>query len=131
MRWSRWLLVGVVLGALVMIGCGINEKETITLKPDSAYEAWGLKVSRAQTMTISVAANPAPVDVYIVLENDKAAAKQALETGKAPTAVMASKAKVTEASFDNLAVPANTQVTVFVVPAGKQQTEVKLKATGK
>jgi uncharacterized protein YgbK (DUF1537 family) len=83
---------------------------------------------RAQQVIVEATADE-PVSVYLVLEKDHNAAKDAVQSGKAPADSLGKEEKKKEVKFE-ATVPAKNEYVVLVGGATKK-TNVKVKVTGK
>jgi hypothetical protein len=79
-------------------------------------------------VTIACASPGTPVNVYLVPEQDRSAASQALLNGQRPALLFDSKEKTEDATF-TLTIPARGGCAVLLTTAGS--AKVKLKITGK
>jgi hypothetical protein len=84
---------------------------------------------RDQKVSVTATSSSSPIDVYLVLDKDKEAGKQALLDGKKPAASLARKAKTQDATLE-ATIPANTGFAVLLGGAGKS-SQVKIKVTGR
>jgi hypothetical protein len=124
----RRCLVAALL--LALSGCTrLSYETTIQL---GAGEVQSLSIDpprREQKVSVTVTSSAAPVDVYVVLEKDKEAAKEALLDHKKPAASLAGNVKTQEATLE-ATIPANTPFAILVGGASKT-SQVKVKATGR
>jgi hypothetical protein len=114
---------------LTLPGCGrLNYETTVPL---GAGEIQALRIDaprREQKVSVTVTSAGSPVDVYVILEKDKAAAEEALLDRKKPAASLAGTMKVQEATLQ-ATIPANTAFVVLLGGANKP-SQVKVKVTG-
>ena len=133
MRRSAFAVSAMMALSVVMVqGCQrLNEEQNVTL---GVGEVKGLSIEpprSEQKVTVTVTSSASPVDVYVVLDPNRAAVSQSLEKGMAPEAskVLASQKKVQEASLE-ATIPAKTAYAVVLAGATKD-TQVKLKIQGR
>lgn len=116
---------------LALPGCGqkLDYESTLEL---NAGEVQSLAVDaprREQKVSVTVTSSASPIDVYVVLEKDKEAAKQALLDGKQPAESLARKVKTQDATLE-ATIPANTKFTILLGGASKS-SQAKVKVTGR
>jgi hypothetical protein len=122
MCFSRFLVL-LALG-LAVAGCQrVNQQKTEKLGPGDVVAPFIVDApSRNQEVTVTVSPNGAAVDVYIVLEKDRAAAEQALQERQAPKDVLAGKQKVDKETTLTATVPAKNAYAVLLGNTTKEAT---------
>jgi hypothetical protein len=121
-----YLLVALLL---VLPGCQKLNYETTVQLGDGDVQLVLVDPPRSeQKVHITAASSGSPVDVYVVLDKDKEAAKQALLDGKKPAAVLVSETKTRDASLE-ATIPAKSGFAILLGGASKS-SEVKVKVTG-
>jgi hypothetical protein len=84
---------------------------------------------REQQVRVTVTSSGSPVTVYIVLNKDKEAAKQALLDGKNPVGALDGKAKTQDATLE-ATIPANSGFAILLGGASKS-SQVRVKVAGR
>jgi hypothetical protein len=127
-RFGLSFVFAAVLSSLS--GCQrLNDERTVSV-PLGTIQAIGYSAPRyEQKLTIQVNSPGAPVTVYLVREEDSNTAQNQLDGSKPPTAPLAGKEKVEEATLE-ATVPAKTGF-VLLIRADKKKAEVKVKVTGR
>jgi hypothetical protein len=121
----------VAAALLVLAGCQrVNQQKTVTLGPREVVAPFIVDApSMSQSVTVTVNPNGTPIDAYIVLEKDQAAATKALESGQAPSSSLAGKQKLTGDTTLTATVPARSAYAVLLGNSSKEATvAVKLVA---
>jgi hypothetical protein len=119
----------LIASAAFLCGCQrLNHERTIALEEGEIRSVEIDAPTRDQTVTVSVTAG-SPVDVFIVLERDEEATKEALSLQKAPNTQLAGKLKVQDATLE-AAIPAKKRFAVLLSGA-RTKTDVKLRIAGR
>ena len=84
---------------------------------------------KEQKVSVTASSAGSPIDVYVVLDKDKEAGKQALLDRKKPASSLASKVKTREATLE-ATIPANTGFAILLGGASKSN-HVTVKVTGR
>jgi hypothetical protein len=128
LRLRRPLLAALLL---VVAGCGqkLNYDTTVQLGDGEVQSLSIEPPKREQKVSVTVTSSGSPIDVYIVLDKDKEAAKQALLDRKKPAEALASKVKTQDATLE-ATIAANTGFAVLLGGANKN-AQVKVKVTGR
>jgi hypothetical protein len=123
----RFLLAASLLA---VPGCGqkLYHENTVQLGAGEVQLILIDAPKREQRVSLTVSSGGSPVDVYVVAEKDKEAAKEAVLDGKKPSASLAGKVKVQDATLE-ATIPANTAFAILLGGASKSST-VKVKVTG-
>jgi hypothetical protein len=128
LRLRRCLLATILLAPL---GCGqkLNYETTVQLD-DGQVQSLSIDPPRKdQSANVTVSSSGSPIDVYVVLEKDKEAGKQALLDSKKPAESLARKVKTQDAILE-ATIPANTGFAILLGGASKS-SQVKVKVTGR
>jgi hypothetical protein len=126
---AKWVLCSLPL-MLTAGGCQkLDYSKTFDLQSSEVHELIVDPPSRDQTVKIVANSKGVPISVYLVLEKDAAAAKNALMNHRKPdlSTVLASKDKAEEVTIEGR-VPAKNGYVVLVGGANKP-TKVDLKIT--
>ena len=122
------------LGLLLLVlaaGCQapLNFEKTVQLGAGDVQAFPVDAPRREQKVSVAVTSSNSPLDVYIVLEKDQEATKQALLAYRKPASVLAGMEKTQEARLE-ATIPARNAFVVMLGGATKD-TSVKLKLTGR
>jgi hypothetical protein len=122
----------LVCALLVVAGCqSVSLEKTVTVSGGEAYQAFTIDAPRRdQKVTVTISGATAPVNVYIVLEKDLAAAQDNLKIEKPPANALDKKENVQDATLE-ATVPANNSYTVLLSPIGGKTAQVNLKIKGR
>jgi hypothetical protein len=124
-RSARW---GLLLLALAGCQSKLNVEKTFTIEPTASHTI-DIDPPRYQQVQVIAVSSDTPVDVFVYLKKDQAAAERAIETGKVPERVLASKQKVKNETIE-ATVPEKEGAMVTVCNSTKTAT-VKVKIVGK
>ncbi|HYT92507.1 MAG TPA: hypothetical protein VEL76_27575 [Gemmataceae bacterium] len=130
---TRLRSLAVVLTILLVGTSGCQRLEHEGTYPMKMGEIQGIQISAPrgdQKVTVDVSASPAPIDVYVVLEDNRAAVTDKLHGYKEPDAghILASKKKVDTGTLETT-IPAGKAFSVILAGATKK-TDVKVKIKG-
>jgi hypothetical protein len=116
---------------LALPGCGqrLNYETTVDLPEGEVQSLMIDAPKREQKVSVTVSSAGSPIDVYVVLDKDKEAGKQALLDHKKPAGSLASKTKTQDATLE-VAIPANTGFAILLGGASKN-SRVTVKVTGR
>jgi hypothetical protein len=121
--------LSLMASAAFLCGCQrLNHEQTIALDEGEIRSVEIDAPTRDQTVTVRVTAG-SPVDVFIVLEREEEATKEALSLQKPPNTQLAGKLKVQDATLE-AAIPAKNRFAVLLSGA-RTKTDVKLRITGR
>jgi hypothetical protein len=131
--WTKALYVALVLCFGGAVGCGqkVDMEKTVSLGLGDIEVPFIVSPPKSQQSVTVEVSSGAPVDVYLLLEENREAVKNKLKAGKAPDAshLIASEMKTTSGTLQGT-VPAGKEYAV-VVAGAKKNTEVKLKLKGR
>lgn len=123
-------LSGLLLG-LLLLGCQrVNTERTWPMEHGEIKSLTVDAPRGEQKVLVAVNAGGAPVDVYLVLEADADAARDALLAERKPPKVIASQEKVQDVLLDGT-IPAGKGYQVLIRNNGGRNSDVKVKVTGK
>jgi hypothetical protein len=130
-----WLVRSTLclLAILVVLSAGcrkqrVDVEKTVQVDPGD-IKSTAVEAPSDQQVTVTVSSPGSAVNVYLVLgEEDQV--MRALQDGKQPTNVLASKEKVEEATLE-AKVPAKKEVAVVLSNASGKSAQVKVKFTGR
>jgi hypothetical protein len=106
----------------------VDVEKTVQVDPGD-IKSTAVEAPSEQQVTVTVSSPGSAVNVYLVLgEEDQV--MRALQDGKQPTNVLASKEKVEEATLE-AKVPAKKEVAVVLSNASGKSAQVKVKFTGR
>jgi hypothetical protein len=132
MQRFRNLRCGLLV-ALLLAGAGCGQKldydSTVQLDAGQVQSMMIDAPKREQRVSVTVTSSSSPIDVYVVLDKDKEAGKQALLDGKKPAAALASQAETQDATLE-ATMPANSAFAILLGGASKT-SQVKVKVTGR
>src|SRR5437879_5858568 len=128
-RGLRCSFLAILL--LVLPGCGqkLNYETTVELDESQVRSIMIDPPKREQKVSVTVTSSGSPIDVYVVLDKDKEAGKQALLDRRKPAGSLAGKVKLQEATLE-ATIPVGTGFAILVGWAGKN-SQVKVKVTGR
>jgi hypothetical protein len=122
------LLVLVLLGSS---GCQrLNHEATVQVEPTGVQSTIISAPRSDQKVAVDVSSPGAPVNVYVVLEKDEEAARDALGRQQKPANVLAGKEKVEQDTLETT-IPAGKGFAVLLGSASNKTAQVKLKVTGR
>lgn len=129
LRCLRRSLLTLVL--LVLAGCGqrLDYETTVDLDEGQVQSLSIDAPKREQKASVTATSSTAPINVYVVLDKNKEAAKQALLDRRQPAEALARQVKTQDATLE-ATIPANTRFAVLLGGASKH-TQVKVKITGR
>jgi hypothetical protein len=121
----------LLLPLLVTAGCqqAVKDERTVAVDQFDIRSAI-YSPARDQQVTVEVSSPGAPVNVYVVLEKDRAAVEKSLGDNKKPANVLASKEKVEQATLE-VPIQAKNDFAVVLNGASGKTAQVKLKVTGR
>jgi hypothetical protein len=130
----RTVFCGLSFLAILLValpGCGqrLNYDTTVDLREAEVQSLTVDAPKKEQKVTITVSSAGSPIDVYVVLDKDKEAGKQALLDYKKPTGSLAGKTKTQDATLE-ATIPAKTEFAVLLGGANKS-TRVTVKVSGR
>src|SRR5947209_6330543 len=116
---------------LALTGCGqrLNYERTVELSSGDVQLILIDPPKREQQVSVMVSPVGSPIDVYVVLDKDSEAGKQALLDHKKPAGSLASKTKTQEATLE-ATIPANSGFAILLGGASKS-TRVTVNVTGR
>jgi hypothetical protein len=117
---------------LLSAGCrGLSYERTFSIEKDLPYHETEFRADKKeQTVTVS-ADTDSPVNVYVLLSDDKPDAIAALQSGKNPRKTIAASQATKEAKLEGK-IPAGQGFVVLIQPAEKgKEIEVKLSVHSK
>jgi hypothetical protein len=123
---AAWLAVGL-LAAVAGCQSRLNLDHTLDVDVGSSKDVVIDAPRYDQKVAVTVESDN-PVSVYVCLLDNRKAVHDALDKGKKPEGVLASKEQVQTDTFD-VTVPAKQQA-VVLVEAGTKAAKVKLKIKG-
>ncbi|SRR6266404_876944 len=128
-RGLRCSLLAILL--LVLPGCGqkLDYETAVELDEGQVQLIFIDPPKKEQKVSVTVTSSGSPIDVYVVLDKDKEAGKQALLDRKKPTGSLASKTKTQNATLE-ATIPANTGFAILLGGANKN-SRVTAKVTGR
>ena len=131
---TKVLLCLLPLCVLSLAGCRqkVNEVKEVRLNLGDVKMFSVDPFNGQHNVTVSVASDKVPIDLFVVTESNHAAVLDALtkENAPDPAKVMASKLRIETGALD-LTIPAKTGFTVFLSGARKGEAQVLLKITSK
>jgi hypothetical protein len=132
MRLLTALVAGLLgLSFLAAGGCQrLNYETTVQVAPSEIEVRTIDPPRREQKVTVTFQSSGPPVDVYVTLEGDREAAKDALLNGKKPASSLGGSAKVTDGTLQ-VTVPAKSGYSVLIMNRGNQNADVKLTIKGR
>jgi hypothetical protein len=132
MRPSAPFCLGLSVLLGLAAGCQrLDVDRTINLEPGEVRDIIIGAPRSQQNVKVDVSASGAPVDVYVVLEAERAGVEDSLTLSKRPDTakLLASQQKVTTATLE-ATVPAKNDFAILLAGAAKP-AEVKVKVTGR
>ncbi len=126
------LLCAFLLPVAGLAGCqSVSLEKTVTVSGGEAYQAFTIDPPRRdQKVTVTISSATNPINVYIVLEKDLAAAQESLKNEKPPANALDRKENVQDATLE-ATVPANNSYTVLLSPIAGKTSQVSLKIKGR
>ena len=132
------LLSASVLGLLALLGLGgagchgqrLDSESTMTVAPGEVKSKIVDAPRADQQVTVTVSSLGAPVTACVVLEKNRQAAEDALQSGKSPPNTLFGVAKGEDATLQGT-VPAKEEYAVLVSNAGSKAAQVKVRITGR
>jgi hypothetical protein len=125
----RGFLLAAVLAVLPGCGQRLNYETTVHLSDGDVQLVLVDPPRSEQNVTVTATSSSSPVDVYLVLDKDKEAAKQTLLDRRKPAAVLAGVAKTRDATLE-ATIPAKSGFAILLGGASKQ-SEVRVRVTGR
>jgi hypothetical protein len=133
MRCAPLPAILLLLAALVLPGCNraVSFEKSVSLTGGEGFQEFTIDPPpHDQKVTVTISGAIAPVNVYLVLEKDLAAAQDSLRKEKSPTNVLERKENVQDATLE-ATVPAKSSYTVLLAPAGGKNAQLTLKIKGR
>jgi hypothetical protein len=132
MRWTNPGFVALLaVGFLAAAGCQrLDYQTTMDVAPNEVRIREIDAPRKEQKVTVHVSSSGAPVDVYVVLDKDKADAEAALLKEKRPANSLAGKDKVTDDTLE-ATVPARNPFHILVMNHADTTATVKLTVKGR
>jgi hypothetical protein len=125
----RRSLLAIVLLALPGCGQKLDYETTVDLDEGQVQSIAIDAPKREQKVSVTVTSSGSPIDVYVALDKDKEAGKQALLDRQKPAQSLAHKVKTQEANLE-ATIPANTGFAILLGGANKN-SRVSVKVTGR
>ncbi|HLJ94273.1 MAG TPA: hypothetical protein VKU02_13885 [Gemmataceae bacterium] len=124
-RCSFWAISLVLLS-----GCGqkLDYETSLDLDEGQVQSISVDAPKREQKVSVTATSSSSPIDIYVVLDKDKEAGKQALLDRRKVAAALASQTKTRNPTLE-VTVPANTGIAILVGGAGKS-SHVTVKVSG-
>ncbi len=127
-RYGRCSLWAISL--LLLSGCGqkLDYETSLDLDEGQVQSISVDPPKREQKVSVTATSSSSPIDVYVVLDKDKEAGKQALLDRRKVAAALASQTKTQSATLE-VTIPANTGFAILAGGAGKS-SHVTVKVRG-
>ena len=124
-RLPGWLLAAALL---IPAGCQkLSDEKTADIGPEGGLYSLRYEGPRGKELVrVEVSSAGAPVDVYLVLEKDVAAAERSLAAKQSPAEVLDKKEKATEATLEG-AIPGKQAFRVLIHSAQAATVTVRTK----